>query len=260
MPLSECMTAARLNSLSRCMNAVQTFFKTVIAIPDGSIHYLAFPSWSAWCYVCIIACKLVFLGDEREHQTEITETFTEVLRVVMDQSLHKEPRHCSLPLHTATSTWNPIAVAKEAEVLATFQQTYRKLRILLPEKPDADKHDHCRVHPLSRIAYFQRSYLVNFIKRLDDYIRRTDGLKRNDDSSSQLAVAIPRDGWTAPQTTYTRERRERAPMPLVHGLHHINSIDFDSIAPPENTTPPDVSFSDWLWSTTVDDFAIPPPL
>jgi hypothetical protein len=49
-------------------------------------------------------------------------------------------------------------------------------------------------------------------------------------------------------------------MPLVHGLHHINSIDFDSIAPPENTNPPDVSFSDWLWSTTVDDFAIPPPL
>lgn len=257
--LSDSMTAVRLNSLYRCMNAVQVFLKTVLAIPDGTIHNLAFPSWSSWCYVCIMACKLVFLGDEREQRMEMTETFAEVLRVVLDPSLHKEPRSYSLPIYSTGTTWNPIVVAREADVLSIFQKMYIKLKVLLPENIDADKHDHCRVHPLSRIAYFQRSFLVSFVGRLDGFIRKADGSNKNHDSNSQSNAIILRDSWAAPQTPYTRERRERGSAQLIPHMH-FNSINFDSIAPPENTMPPDVSFADWLWNTPMDDLSMPPPL
>ncbi|KAJ4350383.1 uncharacterized protein N0V89_009004 [Didymosphaeria variabile] len=252
------ITATRLKTLYRCLNAVQSYIKTVLAVLDTSLHHLGFPSWSAWCYACIIACKLVFLTDEREQQTEINETFVEVLRLVMDKSLFYEPIPCSLPVEVIPSTWNPISVAREGEVLSLFYQMYNKMKFSLPQDPNRLPYDHCKTDPLSRIAYFQRNLLCSFTKRLNEQIPKLVGPDDNNSSVRETNAVALRENWAAPRTDYTKQRQERVRMPLLQNLH-FNSMNFDSIAPPEDSMLHDGTFEDWLWNTAMDDFAMPPP-
>lgn len=252
------MSPSRLNALFRCMNAVQVYLKAVIAIPVESIQLLAFPSWSGWCYACIVACRMVFLEDEREQQTELTETFTEVLRVVMDKSLHMEPRIYSLPARTTSSAWDPITVANEANILSLFHQMYDKMKFTLPKDTDIENYDHCNTHPLCKIAFFQRNFLVSFGIRLKKCMGKLDDLNKTIGPAPQESVAVvPRENWAAPPPCYARERQERSRMPLMQNLH-FNSMNFDSIAPPDNGVPYETTFSDWLWNTAMDDFTMPP--
>ncbi|KAJ4299129.1 hypothetical protein N0V90_004373 [Kalmusia sp. IMI 367209] len=254
------ISATRLKVLCRCLDAMKSYVNTILSVPKTSLHHLAFPTWSGWCYATIIACKLVFLEDnERDEQTEITPTFAEVTRLVMDKSLFAEPRPCSLPTEPMSSTWNPISVAKEAGVLTLFHQMYDKMKYTLPEDPDAWEGDHCSIDPLSRIAYFQRNLLCSFTNRLNEHITKITNSGKTVESANDANTGsvARRENWVAPQPEYARERLQRAPIPLMQNLH-FNSMNFDSIAPMENLMPQEGSFSDWLWNTAMDDFTMPP--
>ena len=239
------------------MNTVQVYLKAVIAIPVESIQFLAFPSWSGWCYACILACRMVFLEDEREQQTELTETFTEVLRLVMDKSLHMEPRLYSLPAQATSSAWDPIAVANETNILSLFHQMYDKMKFTLPADLNIAKYDHCNTHPLCKIAYFQRNFLVSFGMRLKKCMGKIDDQNKTNDTPQESVAVATWENWAAPQPSYARERQERYRVPLMQNLH-FNSMNFDSIAPPDGAMPLDTSFSDWLWNSAMDDFTMPP--
>lgn len=251
------ITTNRLKTLYRCLNAVQSYIKTIIAIPDASLHHLGFPSWSSWCYACIIACKLVFLTDEHEQQNDINETFIEVLNLMMDKALFYEPRPYSLPAEIIPSTWSPVSVTKEGEILSLFHRMYNKMKFSIPDGPHTRPIDHCKLDPLSRIAYFQRSLLCRFTKRLDEHITKSCNSENVISSEKGPNAAVLRENWAAPQTEYTRQRHERIRIPLMQNLN-FNSMDFDSIAPPENPMLPDGTFEDWLWNAEMDDFTIPP--
>ncbi|KAF1970011.1 hypothetical protein BU23DRAFT_219867 [Bimuria novae-zelandiae CBS 107.79] len=250
------MSAPRLQILSRCLNAVRSYLKTVIAIPDASIHNLSFPSWSAWCYACIIACKLVFLEEEHEQQTGVTETYAEVFRVVMDKSLYREPGPCLLPTEVVSSTWDPIAVAKETEMLSLFHQMYNKMKFTLPEELGVDKADNCDINPLSRVAQFQRNILCSLTNRMNEHIGKLVGPTRSNGSAQESTAIVARENWVAPQTDYAHERQERTRIPLLQNMQ-FNSMNFESIAPPEGAMPLDGPLSDWLWNSAVDDFTMP---
>jgi hypothetical protein len=235
---------------------VQSYIRTAIAVPRASLHHLGFPSWSSWSYACIIACKLVFLTDERE-KTEIHETFIEVLNLVMDKSLIHEPKPCSLPAEAILSTWNPVSVAKDGEILSSFHSMYNKMGFSLPDNPDLAALEPCLMDPLCRIAYFQRNILRSFTKRMSEYIAKLDNSDITNSFAENANAVVLRENGIAPQTDYARQRHERARIPLMQNLH-FNSMNFDSIAPPENSMPPDGTFEDWLWNAAMDDFTIPP--
>lgn len=241
----------RLKMLYRCLNAVQSYIKTIIAVPDTSLHHLAFPSWSSWCYASIIGCRLAFLTEEHEQQTEINETFVEVINIVMNKSLYHEPRHVPMPAEVTLSTWNPVSVAKDGEILSLFNRMYSKMKFCLPQDPDSTPIDHCNTDPLSRIALFQRSLLCIFTNRLQKHINKLDGPADPDRSANSTHAIVLRDHWVAPQTDYPSQRQQRSRIPFMQNMD-INSINFDSIAPPDGT------FEDWLWGTAMDDFTIPP--
>ncbi|KAL5374714.1 hypothetical protein DPSP01_011732 [Paraphaeosphaeria sporulosa] len=251
------LSSNRLKTLYRCLNAVQSYTKTLITVKNTSLHHLSFPSWSSWCYACIIGCKLVFLTDEREQQTDINETFIEVLNLVMDKSLFHEPRTCSLPAEVTSSTWNPISVAKEGEMLSLFHQMYNKMRFTLPQDLNSTSINHCETDPLSRIAYFQRNLLCSFTNRLNEHIAKLYVPANTDSSAKSTNSVVLRENWAAPQTDYARQRHERNGIPLMQNMN-FNSMNFDSIAPPDNLMPPNGTFEDWLWNTAMDDFTIPP--
>lgn len=199
----------------------------------------------------------MFLGDEREQDTEVPETFAEILNLVTDKSLYMEPMPSVLPVEIVSSAWDPVAVAKEADLISLFNQMYDKMKYTLPKDQDAEKHDHCNINPLSRIAFLQRSVLCSFTNRLNEYITKLVQSNRTADSTEESNAIVRREDWTAPQTNMIRERYDRARGPLLQNLN-FNSINFDSIAPPENSMPVDGPFSDWLWNTAMDDFTMPP--
>ncbi|KAF2439641.1 hypothetical protein P171DRAFT_490333 [Karstenula rhodostoma CBS 690.94] len=256
-PAIPTMTTNRLKSLYRCLTAVQSHMATIIAVPDASLHHLGFPSWASWCYACIVACKLAFLTDECEQQTGINETFIEVFNLVMDKSLFHEPRPCSLPAEVISSTWNPVFVAKEGEILSLFHRMYSKMKFTLPKDPDNQTLDHCKIDPLSRIAYFQKNILCSLTNRLNEHIKKIHSSENTNNSTKNTSAVVLRENWVAPQTDHARQRHDKTRIPLMQNMN-FNSMNFDSIAPPENSMLLDGTFEDWLWKTAMDDFTMPP--
>ena len=238
---------------------MKSYLSTVNAIQQSSFHHLSFPAWSGWCYAAVLACKLVFLEEnERENKTEIDPTVTEIHRLVMDESLRSLPKDpCSLPVETVPSTWNPVSVAKEADVLNLFSQMYKRMEFTLPENIDELKGEHCHADPLTRISFFQRNLLHSFTKRMNEHIAKSSNSTKTSDSDNNAMRTSQGEQWIAPQTQYARQRLTAVPIPLMQNLH-FNTIDFDSIAPPDVSMSQDDSFADWLWNTAMDDFTIPP--
>lgn len=256
-PSTPSMTAIRSKTLFRCLNAVKSYLNTIITIPNGSLHHLSFPSWSAWCYTCIVASKLVFLTDEREQKTGLTETFTEVFNMIKNKSLDYEPTHCSLPVEVISTDWSPVSVAKEGEVLTLFHKMYDKMRFTLPRNSDGVPPDPCTTHPLCRIAYFAKHVLCNLIDRLNEHVPNLVSSNEGGHDAEETDLVVLRDNWTGTHTNYASQRNERARVPLLQNMN-FNSMNFDSIAPPENSMPLDGSLGGWLWNTAMDDFTIPP--
>jgi hypothetical protein len=178
----------------------------------------------------------------------------------MDKSLIHDPKPFSLPTEIISSTWNPVSVAKDSDILSLFQCMYNKMRFSLPDDPNLASLDHCIMDPLSRIAYFQRNVVRGFTRRLNEHITMLNNSDNTNSYAKNTNAVVLRENWIAPPTDYARQRHERARMPFMQNLH-FSSMNFDSIAPPENSMPPDGTFEDWLWNAPtadMDEFAIPP--
>lgn len=114
--------------LYRTMNAMKSYFHMLINATNKSLHQLGFVSWAGWFYANIVACKLVFLlENERQNQsgpegvqTGLTNLLPECVRPTGPSEF------CALP--SGDMFWDPVTVAKEAEVKELFEKLLKRMQ------------------------------------------------------------------------------------------------------------------------------------
>lgn len=253
------------------MDAMKSYFHTLVATPQSALHHLAFPAWSGWLYATIVACKLVFLEDnERDADTDVEPSLCEIEKLVSDKFTNGAP-DCQPPppVVDAATAWDPIKVAAEAEVHQLFDRLFKLMQFTVPMDPKACTADHC--DPLLRITFLQQSLFHGFTKRLKAHVEAS---ARVDPNAAKSAQASQQDAVTGatppqyqqnevsgvtltPQAQYAHQSIQRSPVPLIEQLH-FNLLNFDSVLLPDTgpmLQPP--GYDDWLWDMAMDDFTIP---
>ena len=259
-----------------------------LGIPRASLYHLTFSSWSGWFYAIIVACKLVFLEDnERRSQTDLDSVSRTVSKLFCEK-LPETPSTlwsektiegssfdpCKVPLEiNATSMWDPIAVAREAEVPSLFDKFIEKMQFTEPSDPNALNSANPIFDPLFSMLCLQRSLLHGFTKRMKDHVEKLAKPEAVLGSGAQGASSSPKDiGDGASGLEYTDwnsssamspqarqrlvERYRNNPIPLLNTFQ-FNSINFDTIAPLDPLSMPQLLQDDLLWDTVMDDFTFP---
>jgi hypothetical protein len=237
-----------------------------------------------------VACKLVFLEDnERRSQTDIDSVSGEMSNLFykLDQPPPYEP--FKLPIQVnSNSLWDPIAVARQAEVESLFDQFMKKMEFTIPSDPYALAGKNSDFDPLFCMLGLQRSLLFGFTKRMKEHAARTadtvthngevhskdnptpqsgHGVNDGQPVGSHMDVTggahIPRfpDWGSMPSTTEEAQSKldhlRARPIPPLWNTFYINSINFDTIAPEEVPQPAHLWEDDILWDTVMNDFTLP---
>lgn len=214
----------------------------------------------------------MFLEDnERHSQTDLDSVSREVDKLVCDfpdKPAPYEPYTLPIEVNT-TSIWDPIAVAREAEVQSLFGQFIRKMEFTIPSDPNAYESKNPNYDPLFRMICLQRSLLHGFTKRMKEHVSKLPSSEANTTPSVQSTTSSHEDmsGVThvpeydyqstmTPQAQQLLEQFRANPIPLINNFH-FNSINFDTIAPPDSLPPAQSSHDDLLWNTVMDDFSFP---
>ena len=246
-----------------------------------SLYHLAFPSWSGWFYAIIVACKLVFLEeDERHFQTDLDSVSQEVSKLCTDEFARpRAVEPCKLPTETVTtSRWDPIVVAREAEVHSLFDQFIKKMEFTIPYHAHSLDMDmdikNLMFDPLFSMLCLQRSLLHGFTKRMKDHLAKLPNPMATPDSSSQSATSSDEDmdarasisGLPVGISSFdpSSQTHYQAPEPCqprripLMNTFHFDTLNFDTIAPPELLpTMLQPAQTDLLWDTVMDDFTFP---
>jgi hypothetical protein len=173
----------------------------------------------------------------------------------------------------STSKWDPIAVAREADVQRLFNQFIKKMEFTIPSDTNTFDAKNPIFDPLYCMLHLQHSLLHGFIKRMNDHLTKIPSPGETPTSSTQStyssgeavgcetsAAGYPEWNSSAAMTTQAHQRlveQFRAnPIPLLNSFH-FNSINFDTIPPPDLLPMPPLLQHDLLWDTVMDDFTFP---
>lgn len=159
---------------------MKTYLNTLLETPQTSLHQFAFPAWSGWFYAIIVACKLVFLSyDERSGLASL-----DALPHELNQFL-PNPFRPAITIHQTNSnshpasayaitlSWDPVSVAKEADIQSLFERFIEKLRFTFPPEEDDWTDENVDRDPLFQIGCLQRSLLNGFTKKMKEYTSKS---------------------------------------------------------------------------------------
>ncbi|KAF2260070.1 hypothetical protein CC78DRAFT_536671 [Lojkania enalia] len=287
------LSVSRLKNLCSCLHSTKTYLEAILATSQSSLYQFAFPVWSGWFYAIIVACKLVFLQEnEKQGQTSL-EGVQHALEDLLPEYLASDASHDSTSQPTkghSSASWNPVMVAKEADVQHLFESFIEKLKFTYPANLRADDLD-CSAKEKDRhdrdvlfsFVCLQLSILRGFNKNMNEYaIKAASALADTSHvvpSSQPPEYSAPSNAnnnrivdlganhapsagsasiTNTPVTTYQYTRGfSPHPIPFLHSLN-FNTVNFDSIALPG--PPPSMqqdSYEDWMWDNMMEDFAIP---
>lgn len=280
---SRYVCTSRVNNISRWTNFPRP------EISQDALHHLAFPAWTGWFYAIIVACKLVFLEDnERRSQTDIESVSGEVSNLFckFDEPPPYEP--FKLPIEVnSNSLWDPIAVARQAEVESLFDQFMKKMEFTIPSDPNVLNGRNPIFDPLFSMICLQRSLLYGFTKRMKEHMAKLpDAEERNADVQRAASTGPPNapsenDGhsfvscsdvaggshvptfpneepspFVSQHTQTSLDHLRTHPAPLLSAFY-FDSINFDTISPEDLQQTPQLWQDDMLWDTVMDDFTFP---
>ncbi|KAF2683132.1 hypothetical protein K458DRAFT_390404 [Lentithecium fluviatile CBS 122367] len=266
------ISISRTVALYHCLRAMNAYLTGLLAIPQDSLHHLAFPSWTGWFYAIIVACKLVFLEDnERHSQTDLDPVHREVSKLECDKFGNPPPYEpYTLPIgFNTTSLWDPVTVAREAEVQSLFDKFIKKMEFTIPADPNALQCRNPVFDPLFSMICLQRSLLHGFTKKMKEHVLNATGpqesagpsipCSRDNVAEATQAPDFPHYDSQPQMTAQTQQIVEHIrlnPIPLSNTFH-FSSLNFDSIASPNSLPAPDLSQHELLWDTVMDDFTFP---
>jgi hypothetical protein len=201
-----------------------------------------------------------------------------VSRLFQEKKLKDTPPYepCKLPIEVNTnSTWDPVVVAREAEVESLFDKFVKKMEFTIPTDPNALTVANPVFDPLFCMLCLQRSLLHGFSKRMKDHLAKVPGSEAAPDSSTQDVTAPAADMGDRPSAPYSQWNSSSGVPPQQHQQQvwadefrnnpmiafmnstQFNSINFDTILPPDSLPMAAPSHHDYLWDTVMDDFTFP---
>lgn len=157
---------------------MKKYLNTLLDTPQESLYHLAFPAWSGWFYAVIVACKLVFLScNDHSGQTSL-EALPHELNNYLPNHFGSTKSHQML-LHSQTGSWDPVSVAKEADILYLFQTFVERMKSTFPPEDSDWTDENVDRDPLSKIACLQRSVLNGYNKKMNEYTSRANAANTN---------------------------------------------------------------------------------
>ncbi|KAF2634079.1 hypothetical protein P280DRAFT_474889 [Massarina eburnea CBS 473.64] len=265
----------RLRILYRCLEAMKSYVNAVLSTPHSSLHHLGAEPWAAWFYAIVVACKLVFLEEnERESLTDIESTDRQVTRLMTDHFDRNVP-HAAFPMPAESmamgekkTSWDPVSVAKEADLQNLFDRFIDKMKFTVPVDSAAMESEN--FDPLFCMTCLQLSLSQGFTKRMKEHLSKTSPPNTSiiPNTTSASSYTTPQTGAQAtqvpqfPQTEMptqdsTATQVPNHPIPIMHSFH-FNSLNFDSIAMPDPELSVQLGYDDLLWDMVMDDFSMPP--
>ncbi|KAF1951584.1 hypothetical protein CC80DRAFT_204263 [Byssothecium circinans] len=163
----------RLRILHRCLESTKSYVNGLLSAPFSSLHHLSAPHWAGWFYSIVVGCKLVFLEEnERESLTDIEATDRQVTRLMTDHFDGDLP-HAAFPLPAVTepepamrkSSWDPVSVAKEADLQGLFDQFIEKMRFSVPTDAAAKESENFGTYAPNNTSTIGRRLELKLFKR-----------------------------------------------------------------------------------------------
>jgi hypothetical protein len=250
----------------------------MIEVPANSLPHLAFPSWSAWFYLNIVACKLVFLQENdrrgRSHVEGLLQELCQILPDIPEPAYHKSTRAFESDAHTATTgSWDPVSVEREIGVQPLFEKLIDKFKTLLPPGSDGFVKGPKHNNPFVTLGFIQHSILNGFTKRMKAYMEKTG----QSSSTVSLAPNAPLNSAVVSfQPTMTtesglvsdmsqsslsgsnhfKEQMRVHPVPFTY-TWNLPAVNFENIQNPQTMEVQQSVYDDWVWDTMMDDFTMP---
>lgn len=290
------VSALRLKLLHRAMIALKSYLTTMLLVPQEELHHLTFCVWAGWFYGVILGCRLVFLQGNELHRQTCWESLPGEITKMFPHNQAEGPGLGTSVLssdHYNISTWHPVAVAEEAEILHLFTRLLDKLSFTstTPGDPGANgEMDRSDRDTLLPFMWVQHCIYVGFHKRIKEYASRPPGVAVSDlninthlsatpgdaslggpPTSHQAESTTSRSGTTTSDNpmdsgtvsssvrhgqVHLQQQMHIHPSPFLESLS-FQSLDFETIQPPTAASVQPMLYEDFLWDISFDDMRLP---
>ncbi|KAH7130240.1 hypothetical protein B0J11DRAFT_429636 [Dendryphion nanum] len=234
------------------------------------LHHLTFCVWAGWFYGVILGCRLVFLQGNELHRQTCWESLPGEITKMFPHNQAEGPGLGTSVLssdHYNISTWHPVAVAEEAEILHLFTRLLDKLSFTstTPGDPGANgEMDRSDRDTLLPFMWVQHCIYVGFHKRIKEYASRPPGVAVSDLNINTHLSATPGDaslGGTVSSSVrhgqvHLQQQMHIHPSPFLESLS-FQSLDFETIQPPTAASVQPTLYEDFVWDISFDDMRLP---